>query len=265
MRKFNPSVAALAIACIALFTALGGTSLATSFLIGTKQIKPGAITSGKIGTGQVRTRNLADSAVTTSKLADSAVTTSKLAGNAVTSSKLAGNSVTSSKVANGSLTAADVAPKTFLAADGTAANSDKLGNRPAGDFLLGRGQMYFNRVSVPAGQSQLLVSFGFGDLIGKCAAGGVPQVEFQSDVTSVNLVDWVTNFGSPNGTAGIQTTNGLTRGGTYTELHTTVVPQAITWQAAYDNGTPHVATAWTSGQDIGTTSCIFIAQALASN
>lgn len=39
----------------------------------------------------------------------------------------------------------------------------------------------------------------------------------------------------------------LTRGGTYTESHTSVVPQAINWQAAYDDGTPHVATAWGRG------------------
>jgi hypothetical protein len=35
--------------------------------------------------------------------------------------------------------------------------------------------------------------------------------------------------------------------------------------ASFDDGTPHVATAWTSGQDIGDNSCIFIGQALATN
>jgi hypothetical protein len=235
MPSFKRPSAALVIACFALFAALGGTSLAASLLIGTQQIKNGAVTSSKIATAQVRSNNLAPGSVKTSKLADASVTASK------------------------------VAPNTFLPANGTASNSLALGNHPAGDFLLGRGGMFVNRVSVPAGQTRLLISLGFGDLIGKCAAGGVPQTEYQSNVDSVNLVDSVTDYGTPKGTASIHTTNGLGRGGTYIESHATVVPQAITWQAAYDDGTPHVATAWTTGQDIGLTSCIFIAQGLASN
>jgi hypothetical protein len=244
MRRFNPSSAALVIACFALFSALGGTSFAASLLIGTQQIKNGAVTSSKIGAQQVRNHNLAPGAVKSGTLAQ--------------------DSVNSSKVADGSLKSADVAPNTFLPATGTAANAAQLGGHPAGDFVLGRGGMFFNRVSIPAGQTQLLISLGFGDLIGKCAAGGVPQVEYQSNVSSVNLVDSVTDYGSP-GTASIHTTNGLSRGGLYIETHNTVVPQAITWQAAYDDGTPHVATAWTTGQDIGGSSCIFIAQGMASN
>jgi hypothetical protein len=240
---------------VALFAALGGTSLATSLLIGTNQIQHGAVTSGKIGAGQVRTRNLADGSVTSSKLA----------GNAVDSSKVADHSLTGNDIVDHSLTGNDIARNTFLPIDGTASNSLKLGNHPSGDFLLGRGGMFVNRVSIPAGQTQLLISLGFGDISGKCAAGGVPQIEYTSNVNSVNLVDWVTNYGAPNGTAAIHTTNGLTRGGTYIETHTSVVPQAITWQAAYDDGSPHVATAWTTGQDIGGNSCIFIAQGLASN
>jgi len=225
MRRPNRPSASLVVACVALFVALCGTSVAAAGLIGTNQIKNGAVTTAKIH----------DGAVTTAKIHDAAVTASK------------------------------VAPNTFLPANGTAQNADSLGNRPASDYLLGRGQMYYNRVQVPVGQSALILSFGFGDLIGKCAAGGVPQTEYQSNVNSVNLVDSVTDYGSPNGTASIHTTNGLAKNGLYIESHNTVVPQSITWQAAYDNGSPHVATAWTSGQDIGTTSCIFIGQALASN
>jgi hypothetical protein len=215
MRSFKRPSASIVVSTVALFIALGGTSIAASGLIGTNQIKNGA--------------------VTTPKIHDGAVTASK------------------------------VAPNTFLAANGTAQNADSLGNHPASDFLLGRGQMYFHRVVVPAGQTSLIVNFGFGQLLGKCAAGGVPQTEYQSNTTSVNLVDWVTDYGSPNGTASIHTTNGLQKNGLYIETHNSVVPQAITWQAAFDNGSPHVATAWTSGQDIGGNSCIFIGQALASN
>ncbi len=234
MRRPRSSHAALIISIMALFAALAGTSVA-AFMVGTNQIKNGA------------------------------VTTSKLADHAVTSSKLADSSVSSSKVADGSLKGSDVAPHTFLPADGTATNADHLGNRPASDFLLGSGQMFVNRVQVPAGQSALILSGAFGDLVGKCAAGGVPQVQYVSHTSQVNLVDWVTNYGSPNGTAAVNTTNGLTNGGTYTEPHSSTVPQAITWQAAYDNGSPHVMTAWTTGQDILGTSCIFIGQALSTS
>jgi hypothetical protein len=63
MRKFNPSFAALAVACVALFAALGGTSVAASLLIGTNQPKDGAVTSSKIGHRQARSGNLALGAV----------------------------------------------------------------------------------------------------------------------------------------------------------------------------------------------------------
>lgn len=224
MRRPSSSHAALIVSVLALFAALGGTSVA-AFMVGTNQIKNGAVTNSKLGA----------------------------------------NAVTSSRVKDGSLTAADIAPNTFLPAHATATNSDSLGNRPAGDYLLGRGQMFVNRVEVPAGQSALILSGAFGDLVGNCAPGGIPQVQYISHTSQVNLVDWVTDYGSPNGTASIHTTNGLSNGGTYTESHNTVVPQAITWQAAYDDGTPHVMTAWTSGQDILGSSCIFIGQALSTN
>jgi hypothetical protein len=191
--------------------------------------------------------------------------TSLAATGLIGTNQIKNGAVTTAKIHSGAVTLSKVAPNTFLQANGTAHNADALGNHPSGDYLLGRGQMYYHRVTVPAGQSALILSFGFGDLIGKCAPGGVPQTEYQSNVNRVNLVDWVTDYGSPKGTASIHTTNGLMRNGLYTESHSSVVPQAITWQAAFDDGHPHVATAWTSGQDIGGTSCIFIGQALASS
>ncbi len=188
------------------------------------------------------------------------MTSAKLAGNAVTSSKLANNAVTSAKVADGSLTASDIAPHTFLAANGTAADSGKLGGLPANQYLQGRGSMVFRRVSLPAGSAPFaFLSLGFGQIEGTCAAGGVPKIRYVSNVSSVNLIDWVSNFG---GTTNVTTTNGLADGGFFEEPHANTTPQSITWQAAYNDGVlDHVATAWTTGQDIGTTSCIFIGQA----
>ena len=152
-------------------------------------------------------------------------------------------SSTSADIGNGSLTAADIAPNTFLAAS----------------------TMVINRISVPAGQTARLLSLGFGHIQGICAAGGAPQLSYVSDVPSVNLVDWSTNFGNP-GTAHVNTTNGLTGGLSYAEPNPSGFPQSVTWQAASTDaaGTTHVATAWTSGRDVGLTSCIFIGQALST-
>jgi hypothetical protein len=212
------------LATIALFVSLGGTSLAAAGLIGTNQIKDHAVTANKI----------------------------------------APNAVTTAKVADGSLTSADIAPNTFLPANGTAQNSDQLGGRTASAFVQGTGNTVANRISVLAGQSRVLLSLGFGHVDGVCAAGGKPELAYVSDTTSVNLIDTVTTFGSPHGTSDVQTTNGLTNGGSYIEPNSTVLPQSVNWQAAFTDGSgaSHVASAWTTGQDIGTTQCIFTGQGI---
>ena len=54
----------------------------------------------------------------------------------------------------------------------------------------------------------------------------------------------------------------LSNRGFFEEPHANTASQSITWQATYNDGVlDHVATAWTTGQDIGTTGCIFIGQA----
>jgi hypothetical protein len=210
------------IATLALFVSLSGAAVAAT-MIGTNQIKDGAVTKAKI----------------------------------------ASNAVTSAKVKDGSLTSADIAPNTFLGATATANDSSELGGKPANAFVQGTGNMVANRIQINAGQTRILMSLGFGYVQGNCKAGGVPQLEYVSESPSVNLVDWLTNYGSPSGTAEIHTANGVSQGGTYPQLNSSVTPQSVTWQAAYDDGsTVHTATAWTSGQDIGTTSCIFIGQGL---
>jgi hypothetical protein len=278
MRRINSSHVSLAISAMALFVALGGTAVAVS-RIGTSQIKNkavtgaklrngavtgkklanGAVTNPKLADGAVTTQKLADGAVATQQLGNAAVTTQKLANNAVTTQSLADNAVTSAKVANGSLTASDIAPNTFLAANGTAVDSTKLGGLPANQYVQGRGSLVFRRVQLPAGSAPFtFLSVGFGHIQGVCDAGGIPHIRYVSDVNSVNLIDWVSNFG---GTTSVATTNGLGNGGAYEEPHSNLTPQSITWQAAYNDGLlDHVATAWTTGQDIGTTSCIFIGQ-----
>lgn len=250
MRKVNTSTVAIVLAGAALFTALGGTSWAAGLITGS-QIKNGAITSSKIAHGQVKNANLAAGAVHTANLASQAVTGPKIANNAITSSK----------VADGSLNATDLAPNTFLPAGGTAADSNKLGGKSPNAFVQGTGNMLVNRISIPAGNSnQFLLDVGLGEIDGTCLAGGKPELSFTAQVAPINLIEWATTY--PN-TVDINTTNGLTVGTSYIEPNTSGLPQAVTFQAAASNtAANHVATAWTTGQDIGGTSCIFTAQAL---
>lgn len=226
MRVLKSSKTATAISAVALFTALGGTSWASGMLIGTSQIANRAVTSAKIGHHQVKAFNLASGAVTSSKLAP------------------------------GSVTSTAVAPNTFLAANGTAADSNQLGGKPASDYVQGGGNVASNSFELSSGQSRLLVSLGLGYVDGNCLAGGKPQLSYTAEVAPLNLIDWSTTFG---GTSTLNTTNGLTVGNSYEEPDSTGLPQQVTFQAAA-NG--QVATAWTTGQDIGGTSCIFTGEAL---
>jgi hypothetical protein len=228
MRIFKSSKSATAFSAVALFAALGGTSWAAGSLIGSNQIQNGAIT------------------------------TPKLAHGAVTSGKLATGAVTSSKLAPGSVTSTAVAPNTFLAANGTAADSNELGGKPGSDYVQGGGSVASNSFELSSGQSRLLVNLGVGYVDGNCLAGGKPQLSYTAEVAPVNLIDWSTTFG---GASTLNTTNGLTVGNSYAEPNATGLPQQVTFQAAA-NG--QVATAWTTGQDIGGMSCIFTGEALSA-
>jgi hypothetical protein len=226
MRILKSSKSATAISAVALFAALGGTSWASGTLIGSSQIANGAVTSAKIGHHQVKTANLASGAVTSSKLAP------------------------------GSVTSTAVAPNTFLAANGTAADSNELGGKPASDYVQGGGSVTGNSFELSSGQSRLLVNLGVGYVDGNCLAGGKPQLSYTAEVAPVNLIDWSTTFG---GASTLNTTNGLSVGNSYNEPNSTGLPQQVTFQAAA-NG--QVATAWTTGQDIGGASCLFTGVAL---
>lgn len=131
--------AALVVALIALFVALGGPAYAARLINGadikkgtvrSRQIKDHTIATRDISAaavktleatpnGSVGTIKLADGAVTSDKLATGAVTAAKLAassvgpaqlaGGAVGTGELAPNAVTGAQIADGSLTTADVA------------------------------------------------------------------------------------------------------------------------------------------------------------
>jgi len=116
---------ALVIACIALFAALAGTSIALpgknsvdkndlrKKVVGAKNIKTNAVTSGKIK------RN----AVTAAKIKDQGVGNPELKNNAVNGPKLADNSVSARKIGT-SVVRTGVSPLT--------ADADGTQNGPAG-------------------------------------------------------------------------------------------------------------------------------------
>lgn len=78
--------------------------------VGTDEIEPNAVTSGKILAGAVTTAKLDDQAVETSKLAEGAVSSNKIADGAVITAKLADDGVTQAKIANGAVGANQMQP-----------------------------------------------------------------------------------------------------------------------------------------------------------
>lgn len=143
-------LAALALACLALFVALGGTSYAAKLLIGPKQIKNNAVTTKKIKNGHVRSADVANGGVQlvdlsgplqaqiedSFELLDGSVTTAKLANDAVTSPKVAANSLGAADLAPNSVGSSEVAPNSVGSGDigSSAINGSELaGNAVQGD------------------------------------------------------------------------------------------------------------------------------------
>lgn len=96
MRRFRPSPAG-AIALVALFISLGGTTYAVSSLprdsVGTKQLRNRSVTEDE----------LSNRAVITSKLATGAVTNSKIARGAITGSRVAADALGGAQIQEGAL------------------------------------------------------------------------------------------------------------------------------------------------------------------
>jgi hypothetical protein len=239
-----------------------GTNALAEGAVSTGKLANGAVSTGKLASGAVTTGNIAPGAVTSGTIANQAVGTSKLATGAVANGNLANDAVTSNKVKDGSLTSADVAPNTFLAANGTAVNAEKLDGLGPSEFVRGKARFMSARVVVPAGQSSEVLELDFAHIEGTCSAGSVPTQSIVAELNLENAFYTAINFGASNGassTTEIGTANALTAGTSLTATHTAITPQSVTWQAAYNDGTDEVATAWVSDQDEGG-SCVFMAQ-----
>jgi hypothetical protein len=92
------------IASLALFIALGGAAVAAGLAknsVGTKQLKPNAVTAAKIKNGAVNSHKLAHGAVVAGKLGANSVSSGVLQNGSVLAAKLAKNSVTNAAIANG--------------------------------------------------------------------------------------------------------------------------------------------------------------------
>jgi hypothetical protein len=92
------------IATIALFTALGGAAVAAGLpkrSVGTRQLKPGAVTTFTLRRNAVTKQKLARGAVVSAKLAVNSVRTGALQNGSVNAAKLARNSVTGAALTNG--------------------------------------------------------------------------------------------------------------------------------------------------------------------
>lgn len=100
------------IAMIALFVALGSTSIAAVTLtknsVGAKQIKKDAVTASEVKRNAVGASELRSNAVASGDIADNGVGGSDLSDNSVGIGELTDNAVGSSEVANGSIAEADL-------------------------------------------------------------------------------------------------------------------------------------------------------------
>ncbi len=100
------------ISLIALFVALGGTSLAAVTLtknsVGAKQIKKNAVRASEIKTKAVGASEIRSNAVASGDIADNGVGGADLSDNSVGAGELSDNSVGSGEVTNDSLTATDI-------------------------------------------------------------------------------------------------------------------------------------------------------------
>jgi hypothetical protein len=92
------------IASLALFIALSGVAVAADLAknsVGTKQLKPNAVTAAKIKSGAVNSHKLAHGAVVAGKLGANSVSSGVLQNESVVAAKLAKNSVTNAAITNG--------------------------------------------------------------------------------------------------------------------------------------------------------------------
>jgi hypothetical protein len=276
-KLFHP---ATAIALLALVVAAGGTGWAAT-LVGTAQLRAGAVTKAKLARNSVTTVKIASGAVTAPKLArnavrgpaivDGAVTrgklgplavdtfalnlgavrTDQLGDGAVTTAKLADGAVTTPKLGDASVTGAKVAANAITA--------DKIAD---GQVVEGRGAPLAARVELATGTANapILAVTGLGTITATCTGGAASLAFVNGAGTDINLqITGVTNGVTDE--ALVARLNPANGGSASTVNGGTGGIQSLTFQASYADaaGAVHVATVEAS-TGAAATSCIVTAQ-----
>jgi hypothetical protein len=112
LRPRTTLVAIVAVACIA-----ASSATAAGLLIGTAQLRTGAVTAPKLGLGAVTTPKLKVRSVNRARLALGSVGTDQLGDGAVGSAKLADGSISAADLATGSVGSAAIADGSITPAD----------------------------------------------------------------------------------------------------------------------------------------------------
>jgi hypothetical protein len=141
-----------AVACIALFVALGGAAYAAKTTLGRKAVK---------------TRNLANGAVTTLKLRGGAVTGVKLRNGAVTGAKIAKGTIGSGQLANGAVRSAQLGGGVVTTAKlkNTAVNAEKIAGNAVGSNQLAPNSVVAAKIQDGAVGSTKLASSLLASLV----------------------------------------------------------------------------------------------------
>jgi hypothetical protein len=115
--RVHAHLRANAVAYLALFVALGGTSAWAADKITSGQIAKNAVLSKHIKRGQVKRADIGPRAVTSSKVADGSLATADLADGAINGAKLAAGAATTAKIADSAINSAKVANNGLSAVD----------------------------------------------------------------------------------------------------------------------------------------------------
>jgi hypothetical protein len=130
------------VASLALFIALGGAAVAAGLArnsVGTKQLKPNAVTAAKIKNGAVNGHKISRGAVTSGKIASNSVGSAALQNESVIAAKLAKNSVTNASITNGVVGTNKLGSKVV--------NAAKLGDGSVGNVALANGSITQNKLA----------------------------------------------------------------------------------------------------------------------
>lgn len=184
MRRFVPRPSpALAIACLALFASMTGTSFADIAQlgrnsVGTPQLRNNAVTTPKIRNKAVTLSKLAPSARIAGPagppgpagpvgppgppidLGDGSITTAKLANGAVTTAKLADGAVTTTKLATAAVTASKLSTAVRQASASVASGSSASVSAPcaSGEQGLGGGSFFTGSFSASQASNTHILS-----------------------------------------------------------------------------------------------------------